>query len=57
MDAMDSGAATDGQVPAADGSGGIDWEDPSGGAGNLATMAPEDVADTAAVGTAARGAQ
>ena len=57
VDAMDSGAATDGQVPAADGSGGIDWEDPSGGAGNLATMAPEDVADTAAVGTAARGAR
>ena len=57
VDAMDSGTATDGQVPAADGSGGIDWEDPSGGSGNLATMAPEDVADTAAVGTAARGAR
>ena len=54
---MDSGTATDGQVPSADGSGGIDWEDPSGGGGGLATTAPEDVADTAAVGTDAVSAR
>ena len=30
---MDSGAATDGQVPTADGTGGIAWEDQSGGGG------------------------
>ena len=59
VDAMSSGAATNGQVPAADGSGGIDWEDPSGGGGGggLATLAPEDVSDTAAIGTSARGAR
>ena len=50
---MDSGSATDGQVPSADGSGGIDWEDSTGGGSALATQAPEDVTDTAAVGTAA----
>ena len=33
VDAMDSGTATDGQVATADGSGGIDWEDQSGGGG------------------------
>ena len=30
---MASGTATDGQVPTADGSGGIDWEDQAGGSG------------------------
>ena len=44
VDAMSSGAATNGQVPAADGSGAITWEDPTGGGGGgLATQAPEDV--------------
>ena len=57
VDAMDSGSATDGQVPTADGSGAIAWEDSSGGGSELATQAPENVADTAAVGTAARAAR
>ena len=30
---------------------GIDWEDSSGGGASLGTQAPENVADTAAVGT------
>ena len=38
---MDSGSATDGQVPTADGSGGITWEDGGGGGSGSGTENPD----------------
>lgn len=49
---LGSGAATAGQVPEADGAGGVDWATPSG-AGDVATDAIWDAAGDLAVGTGA----
>ena len=53
---LTSGAATDGQVPTADGIGGITWEDPAGGGGDVATDAIWDAKGDLAIGTGANAA-
>ena len=48
-----SGAATSGQVPTADGTGGVDWAEPSGGSGErrFESAPPYDYCGTAPAGT------